>query len=87
MVTEYLCACKEVAMTLGIAYMWKRRKLRCHFFFRVSKPFQKMAAFSPCQTGSRSGNDSARGKQCIENRRSHFKETVFSHVKPEPKAL
>lgn len=87
MVTEYLCACKEVAMTLGIAYTWKQTKLRCHFFFRVLKPFQKMASFSPRQTGSRSGNDLARGKQCIENGRSHFKETVFSCVKPESKAL
>lgn len=87
MVTEYLCTCKEVAMTLGIACMWKQRKLRCHFFFRVPNPSQKVAAFSPRQTGSRSGNDSARGKQCIENGRSHFKETVFSRVKPEHKAL
>lgn len=87
MVTEYLCACKEVAMTLVIAYTWKQRKLRCHFFFRVPKLFQKVAAFSPRQTDSRSGNDLARGKQYIENGRSHFKETVFSYVKPEPKAL
>lgn len=75
--------CSDIRYCIDV----ETKEAECHFFFRVPKSFQKVAAFSPRQTGSRGGNDLARGKQCIENGRSHFKETVFSCVKAEPKAL
>lgn len=73
---------------LGIFYIVETKEAEVLFVPSSSQtPVQKSVSFSTHKMSHRSQNDSARGKHHIQSVRSHFKETIFSHVEPEPNAL